>query len=281
MLIAIITGLSVLTSALLCVGTGAFEGLMWVWLLPASLIGGFVVYAGLFFGFLLAVIQPLDPYAQKEKDSRFYRTLANLCVGAILTFARIRVHTKGLEKTPKEGRFMLVCNHLHEADPAILLYYFRKSQLAFISKRENANMFVVGKLMPQLLCPLINRENDREALKTILRCIQLLKDDKASVAVFPEGYIRPDRKFHELRPGVFKIAQKAKVPVVVCTLTTTNHSVKNFLKGKPTDVDLHLLEVIPAEFLEGKTTVEISDYVHKIMADDLGDAYRPVVEENT
>lgn len=281
MLITMIAAASALTGLVLCLGTGAFESLAWLWLLPVSLALGFVVFAGLFFAFLLAVIQPLDPHAQKEKDSRFYRTLANLCIEAILTFARIRVHTKGLEKTPKEGRFLLVCNHLHEADPAILLHYFRKSQLAFVSKRENANMFIVGKLMPQLLCPLINRENDREALKTILRCIQLLKEDKVSVAVFPEGYIRPDRKFHELRPGVFKIAQKAKVPIVVCTMTNTNHTVKNFLKGKPTDVGLHLLEVIPAEFWQDKTTVEVADYVHKIMAEDLGEAYRPAVEENT
>lgn len=280
MLIAIITGLSALTAAVLCLGTGAFESLAWLWALPVSLIGGFVLYAGLAFGFLMLAIAPLDPHATVEKDSRFYRTLANLCIEAILTFARVRVHTRGLEKTPKEGRFMLVCNHLHEADPAILLHYFRKSQLAFISKRENASMFVVGKLMPQLLCPLINRENDREALKTILRCIQILKEDKASVAVFPEGYIRPDRKFHELRAGVFKIAQKANVPIVVCTITNTNHVVKNFLKLRPTDVELHLLEVIPAESLKGKSTVEIADYVHKIMAEDLGEAYRPA-EENT
>ena len=43
---------------------------------------------------------------------------------------------------------MLVCNHLHEADPAILLHYFKKSQLAFISKQENKDMLIVGKLMP-------------------------------------------------------------------------------------------------------------------------------------
>ena len=280
MLIAILSIVTAVSASLLCLGTGAFETLAWMWALPVSLAGMFVFWVAVAFGFLVLVIAPLDPLAEKENDSRFYRSLANMYVEAILTFARVRVHTTGLEKTPKSGRFMLVCNHLHEADPAILLHYFHKSQLAFVSKRENWNMFIVGKLMPQLMCPLINRENNKEALKTILRCIQLLKEDKVSVAIFPEGYIRPDRKFHNLRPGVFKIAQKANVPIVVCTVTNTNHVVKNFLKLKPTDVDLHLVEVIPAEFLKDKTTVEISDYVHHIMAEDLGDAYRPE-EENT
>ena len=39
---------------------------------------------------------------------------------------------------------------------------------------------------------------------------------------------------------------------------------------KPTDVYLHLVDVIPAEELKGVTTVEIAERVHKLMADDLG-----------
>ena len=270
MLIGVITVLSVLTAAGLCAGTGAFESLAWLWVLPAGFLGSFLLLAGAAFGILLLACAVVDPDKQEENDSKFYRVLTNVCVEAVLQFARIRVHTQGLEKTPRQGRFLLVCNHLHEADPAVLLHYFRKSQLAFVSKQENRNMFIVGKLMPKLLCPLINRENDREALKTILRCIQLLKDDKVSMAIFPEGYIHKLRKLQHFRPGVFKIAQKANVPIVGCTLRNTHYVVKNFLKGKPSHVDLHLLEVIPAEELQGKTTTEIAQRVYDLMAADLG-----------
>ena len=275
MLIGMISGLSVALAVLVCVLTGAFAGYSWLWILPVGFLSGFVLLAGLAFLFVYLMCKRVRLDESQEEDSPFYRAMANLCIEAALQFARVRVHTEGLEKTPKQGRFLLVCNHLHEADPAILLHFFRKSQLAFISKQENKDMFLVGKLMHKMLCQLINRENDREALKTILKCIQILKEDKASVAVFPEGYIREDRKFHGLRPGVFKIAQKANVPIVVCTIRDTHYVVKNFLKLKPSDVELHLLEVIPAEQLQGKTTVQISDYVHKIMADDLGPAYVP------
>lgn len=280
MLIGIITALSVLAAVLLCAGTGAFGSLAWLWMLPAGVAGGFLLLAAAAFAVLLIACAVVDPDKPQENDSKFYRVLTNLCIEAVLQFARIHVETEGLEKTPKEGRFLLVCNHLHEADPAILLHFFRKSQLAFVSKRENRDMFIVGKIMPKLLCPLINRENDREALKTILHCIRLLKEDKVSVGIFPEGYIRPDRKFHQLRPGVFKIAQKANVPIVVCTIRDTQYVVKNFLKLKPSRVQLHLLDVIPAEQLQGKTTVQIADQIHAMMAADLGEDYRPA-EENT
>lgn len=85
-----------------------------------------------------------------------------------------------------------MCNHLNDLDPLSLLKHFKKSQLAFISKRENDEKFIVGKLMHKILCQPINRENDREALKTIVKCIQILKEDKASIAVFPEGYTSRD-----------------------------------------------------------------------------------------
>ena len=134
-------------------------------------------------------------------------------------------------------------------------------------------------MMHKILCQPINRENDREALKTILKCIQIIKEDKASIAVFPEGYTSMDRKLHHFRSGVFKIAQKTRVPVVVCTLTNSYQVFHNALRLKPTDIDLHLLAVIQPEEYVGMTTVALAEKIHAMMAEDLGPAYAP--EENT
>jgi len=280
MLLGIFAGLAILAAGGICLGAGAFENLNWLWVLPVGFLGSFLGLALLLFLFILLLTALVDQEKPQEKDNKLYRTVIGWCADIVLTFARVRVHTRGLEKTPKDGRFLLVCNHLHEADPVVLLHYFRKSQLTFISKRENKNMFLVGKLMHKILCQLINRENDKEALRTIIKCIQIIKDDLASVAVFPEGYIHKDRKFYPFRAGVFKIAQKANVPVVVCTVTNTHKIVKNFLKFKPTDVNLHLLTVIPAEEVTAVKTVELADRIYKIMAEDLGEEYQPAEEEN-
>ena len=88
-----------------------------------------------------------------------------------------------------------------------------------------------------------------------------------------------DHKLHRFRSGVFKIAQKTKVPVVVCTLTNSYHVFGNALRLKPTDIDLHLLDVIRPEEYEGMTTVALADKIHAMMAQDLGPEYAP--EENT
>ena len=270
MLLGIFALISAAVAVLVCHCSGAFADFWWLLWLPLSFVGCFLALAALMFGFLLILCSRVDQEKEQEKDDPLYRTVANLCIAAALPVLQIRIRTKGTEKMPKSGRFLLVCNHVSLADPVMLLRIFHDRQLAFISKRKNKNMFVVGPLLHKMLGQLINRENDREALKTILRCIQILKEDKASIAVFPEGGINDDRKFHHLRPGVFKIAQKANVPIVVCTLKGTLNVIPNLPKLKRSDVELNLLEVIPAEELKGVTTVEIAQRVYRLMADDLG-----------
>ena len=270
MLLGIVLALSLLIAAGICLLAGGFAGLAWLWILPVSFVGAFVLLAALAFLFLWLCCKRVDISKPQENDSKFYRCMMHLYVDAIFTVARITVKTSGMEQTPQSGRFLLVCNHIDNIDPAFLLTCFRKSQLAFISKREVQQFFMVGQLMHKILCQLINRENDREALKTILKCIQIIKEDKASIAVFPEGYIHPDKKLHHFRPGVFKIATKTRVPIVVCTLRDTPVVLNNFMHLKPSTVEVRLLQVIYPEEYESITTVELADRIYKMMAEDLG-----------
>lgn len=279
MLLKVISALSCVLAVIVCAAAECFGSFLWLAVLPLSLAGSFVLLMLLAFLFLVAATQIIDTSKPQEKDSAFYRWMARLYIELLATVLRLRIETRGLEKIPQSGRFMLVCNHLNDSDPAILLHFFKNSQLAFISKRENQQMFVVGKLMHKLQCQLVNRENDREALRCILKCIEIIKEDKASIAVFPEGYVSKDRHLLPFRPGVFKIAQKAKVPIVVCTLQGTEHVIRNMKKLKPTAIQLHLLEVIPAEELADKSTVEVAQRVRQLMANDLGPDYRPLDAE--
>ena len=270
MLIIVISLLALAGGCLIAYLTGAFCSLAWLWAVPVSFLGLFLLLAGLAFLFLWYLAKRVDTEKPQEEYSNFYCRVLTCYIRSVLPVVGVHVHPQGLEKIPTDSRFMLVCNHCSNIDPVILLGYFSDSQLAFISKRENKDMFLVGNLMHKLLCQLINRENDREALKTIINCINILKEDKASIAVFPEGYIHDDRKFHHFRNGVFKIAQKANVPIVVCTMTNTADSISNLLHLKPSHIDLHLLEVIPAQELQNTNTAQIGQRIYDLMAADLG-----------
>ena len=265
MLLGAFAALSLIAGAAVWAATGT------LWLLPVCALGCLLLLVALTFVFLLILCKRVDQSVPQEEDDPLYRTVTNLVIESVLPVLQFHVKKKGMEKLPKDGRFLLICNHCSLADPILLLYAMPKHQLAFVSKKENANMFVIGPMMHKIQCQLINRENDREALKTILKCIQILKEDKASIGVFPEGGIlSEDGKLHHFRPGVFKIAQKANVPIVVCTMKNTLNSVPNLLHMKPTHVELSVLEVIPPEEIKGITTVDIAERRYQLMAEDLG-----------
>lgn len=271
MVIRILALLSAVAAAVICGCSGAFAGTAWIWLLPVSWAACLLGLIVLIFLLVLVLCGFVDQNKVQEEDNRLYRFLAGVMADAAHTVLRVRVHTQGMDKVPTEGRVFLVCNHLSNADPIVILHQLkRKQKLAFISKRENATMFVVGKFMHKMLCQLVNRENDREALKTILRCIDIIQQDKASIAVFPEGYIHKDGLLHPFRGGVFKIALRTNVPIVVCTLQNTQQVFHNAKHLRPTDVQFHVVGVLQPEQYAGMTAMQVANRAYQMMAEDLG-----------
>ena len=127
-------------------------------------------------------------------------------------------------------------------------------------------VFFLGSFLALVvLCLPVDRNNDRESLKSILKAIQFIKDDKASIAVFPEGGTnKTGAPLLPYRSGVFKIAQKANVPIVVCSLVNSRAILHNMFR-KHTEVWLDVLDVVPAEELDGKTAIEVGERVHAVM----------------
>lgn len=262
---------SVAASVLICLLGGI--SFWWLFLLVP---GCFLCAAAVAFGFLWLMCAIVDFDKPQEHDSKFYRWLARIYIEALVPLVRVRIHKQGLERLPQEGPYVMMCNHQSIADPVLLLEAFPKAKLTFISKKENHDMFLVGKVMHKLMCQLLDRENDRQALKVILRCIQLVRDEKMNLGVFPEGRCTTDGRLQHFRPGVFKIAQKTRVPIVVCTVKNTRQIFHNLPKLRPTDVELHLIGVVRPEEYEGLTTVQLADKVFHMMLDDLGPEYAPV-----
>ena len=270
MLLNLIFGLSALSAAGICYAASGFGCLNWIWLLPLSFVGCFLLCLLGCFLVVLYQVWRSEPGKVQEEDDPCIRTIVKLFAPAVFRLLGCKIEAIGTEKLPKDGRFLLVSNHLHDLDPGVILATYPNAQLAFIAKKEVFDMAIVGRLLPRILGQFIDRENDRNALRTILRCISLLKEDKASVAVFPEGKITGDNLLHQFRPGVFKMATKANVPIVVCTLFGTQNITKNAKRLRRTHIRLHLVDVIPAEELKGVTTVDIAHRVHAMMAQSLG-----------
>lgn len=255
----------VLSAALIPISNVFFdvleEGYSW-WLAPLLFIGFFAVFVILHLLFLAASSLFISVDKSADKGSGFYRTLVTSTIILIFKLARVHINAKGLEKVPESGRFLLVCNHQHYFDPVIILSVLPNAELGFIGKKEiYKTMPFVAKFMHKLHCLPIDRENDREAAKTVVSAIKLIKDDKASIGIFPEGYTSKTCELLPFRNGAFKIAMKAQVPVVVCVINNTREIVKRMFR-RCSNVELRVIDTIYPEQYEAMNTSQIGDIVH-------------------
>lgn len=154
--------------------------LLWI---IALAVAAFVEY------FLFLVISALLVDSKKiyDKHSGFYRWLLNSSTWLLVFFGRVHYHTTGMERIPKDQRFLLVCNHKSKLDPITTWYLFKDYDLAFISKEENFHVPVWGRIIRRCCFLAIDRENPRKAMVTIDKAASLIKDDQVSIAVYPEG----------------------------------------------------------------------------------------------
>ncbi len=258
--------LSVISSFSILYFTGYLKTWHLLWRVPLIAVGCFLALVLLFL--LVVYISTLfvDMRKKQDKPSSYFRFLLNQFSVVTLTFAGVHVHTSGLDKVPRGSRFMLVCNHRFFIDPLIFYDAMPWADLAFIAKKEAFKIPIVSQVMHQVLCLPIDRNNDREALKTILKAIELLKQNKASIAVFPEGGTnRTGEMLLPFRNGAFKIAQKAQVPIVVCALTNSGAIKKNMFRRR-TDVYLDVIDVLQPDDFCAEKTPEIGEQTRKIMA---------------
>jgi len=238
------------------------------WLAPVLLIGFFV---GLILLHAIVFVVSFLIGGQKHSPdvcAKYYRFLARITVPLVLELARVEVRVHGIDpqEVPKDTRMLFVCNHKHEFDPVIILSVFGDREIGFIGKKEIfEKMFLVGDVMHKLYGMPIDRDNNREAAKTIIKAIKFLKEDKASIGLFPEGYTnRTEQPLLPFRNGGFKIAYKAEVPIVVCTVSGTREIPKRMFRKK-TVVDFCVADVIYPKDFKDLTTAELGDKIHETM----------------
>ena len=125
MLLGAIALFSAAGAAGICLASQAFDTGSWFWLLPVLALGLFVLGILLAFVFLLLLAAAVDLNKEQKEDSRLYRKTVELYLQSALPPLRWHIHTKGMEKLPESGRFLLVCNHVRLAclyRPATCLY---------------------------------------------------------------------------------------------------------------------------------------------------------------
>ena len=113
----------------------------------------------------------------------------------------------------------------------------------------------------------IDRENPRNAILTIQKAARLLQNGEVCVGVYPEGTRSKTGVLLPFHNGVFKIAQKAGVSVVVLHVSGTERIAKR-TPFRATDVRIKVLDVITSQRVCGEKTDMIGAYVRRLMENE-------------
>lgn len=213
---------------------------------------------------LLVVSLFLPTDRPPKRDHPFCRRVTTATMGLLCKLMRIRIQATGLDQLPQDTPFLLVCNHRSNFDPLIAAWLLRRYPMAFVMKTQILKFPIAGPFAFQSGYIPIDRENDRAALKSILRAVAEIKNDGLSIGIFPEGTRNHGEGLLPLRSGAFKIAQKAQVPIVVARLDGVDAAARNF-PFRSTRVQFAIRQVLPYAALAGHTTAQISQTVSEFM----------------
>lgn len=234
-----------------------------------------LLFPALYIGFLVIHLIAFCLYSfttDKKYTENIHNPYRHFLLSSIKLFlktAKVNVHTEGTELVPDDGQFLLVSNHLSTFDPMITMTALANKNLAFVAKKELFGIFAAGKYMAKSGCIGLDRENNREAVKAINKATENIKNGVCAMGIYPEGYV--NKKPGTLLPfrcGAFKIAKKAKVPIVVAVVRNTREANKNMFR-KHSDVYLKILKIIPYEEIADLKTTEIGEIVYNLMVAEI------------
>ena len=148
-------------------------------------------------------------------------TLYDVARGIAKMFLPIiyRLKFEGIENIPQDKSFILCSNHISFLDPVFIVLKI-KSQCFFMGKQELFKNRIFGYLFRKLGAFPVNRgKGDTVAVEY---AESLVKDGKI-FAIFPEGTRSKRHEMGEFKPGAFKFAEKAGVPILPVTVDGGYH----------------------------------------------------------
>lgn len=181
----------------------------------------------------------------------------------ILRFVGVQRIVIGAENLPDKTA-LFVSNHRSYFD-ILTTHVVLNRPVGYIAKSEMKNIPFLAQWMKNIGCLFLNRKNTKEALKTILDGVNLLKNNYVNLYIFPEGTRGHKDEVAPFKKGSFKMAEKANVPIVPIGIIGTDKLFENngwFRKVRGGKVYIAIGEPIYYSQFEADGRKHIDEYVH-------------------
>lgn len=177
------------------------------------------------------------------------------------------VNVYGLENIP-DRNVVFISNHQGDFDIAIFMALIPKEK-GFVAKMELKKVPILSTWMKYIGCVFMDRKDLRQSLNSINEAIDFVKKGH-SMVIFPEGTRSKSDKMGSFKPGSFKLATKAKVPIVPVTIDGS-YKLKERNKGmiKPDIVNVYVHKPIETENLTVEEKEKLPSMVKEIIQSKL------------
>lgn len=144
---------------------------------------------------------------------------------SLLKLAGVEITVYGRENILTDCAVVFTPNHSGLYDIPVMLTCCNEPP-ALVAKKESKKIPLVGGWMHLLDCLYIDRENPRAAAATMNEAAQLVMDGR-NLVIFPEGTRSKTGELGEFKHGAFKMAFKAKAPIVPVVIEGTRDIMEN------------------------------------------------------
>lgn len=145
----------------------------------------------------------------KEEKYKIIQEIVNQIIKKLKIF-KINICVEGIENIPEH--FVIISNHRGLLDP-LLLISTCNVPISFILKKELEKIKPLHKIINNLNCLYLDRNDIKQSLNIIIEGINLIKEGYNFV-IFPEGTRNNTDNLLEYKSGSFKLATKSKVDIL-------------------------------------------------------------------
>lgn len=167
----------------------------------------FVLIVTVFYSILAAATRPID------RNARIYHSLMRQWSHALLFLLRVKVTVRGLERLTPGTPYLFLANHSSYLDIIAVGAALPEGAL-LVYKEELTKIPIWGWSLKRSPFIMIRRADARDAMRSIERAAEEIRQRGQSVVIFPEGTRSADGTLGQFKRGGFLIAAKAGVPLV-------------------------------------------------------------------
>lgn len=232
-----------------------------------------IVWFIYFFGALILFI-PVMYRAKRKKDHKqadaniYIERYVHLWANTLMKIAGVTVTVEGKENIPHQQAVLFTPNHQGNYDIPLMLLHLGHPP-ALVAKIETTKIPLIHSWMKLLDCVFLDRKNPRKAMEALKQAQNLLENGQ-NIVVFPEGTRSKGGPLGEFKSGAFKIACKAKAPIVPVVIDGSYRAMEaNGGLMKPAHIHLKILKPIETAELSKEAQRTLPETVANLIAKEL------------